>query len=188
MPKYIGTTENLIDWDSIIKTIVPRSGDRNTPLTVTDRASRDPSLAQNDYEEIMDTWQKAGYNFKNIEWHDYYPGEHFDIEVQNKFADLVNADPRRVFISEIMPGLCVPYHWDIEDKEQEWLAQCDKLVRYVCFMDTPKFAHALVLEDKCFHLVPQHKVYQWDSYKSYHAGTNAGKGPQYLFHFLGAAR
>lgn len=196
MPKRVGSTKNIINWQSVIDSIVPKSGDYNTPSAVVARSSAelDSKLDDNStslkssYDKIMSTWNNANYNFKHIEWYDYYPGEHFSIEVQNKFADLVGADPRRVFLVELYPGKCVPYHWDVEDKETEWLAQGDQLVRYVCFVDKPKFGHALILEDQCFYNVTEHEIYEWDSYKSYHAGTNAGSEPYYTFHFLGAKR
>ena len=186
--KYIGTTNGLIDWDTVIASIVPRSGDYNSPSTVTDRVADDPNVNLGYYQDIMETWKKANYDFKNIEWWDYYPGEHYDAGVQEIFANIVNADPRRVFVSEIMPGQCVPYHWDVEDNEEEWLKQGD-LIRYVCFIDKqPGFAHAFILEDECFYNMKQGEIYQWNHYRDYHAGTNAGKGPYYLFHFLGTPR
>jgi hypothetical protein len=187
MSKHIGSTNGLIDWDSIITSLVPRSGDYNSPSTVTDRVKDDPNVNLGYYKDIMNTWTTANYDFKNIEWWDYYPGEHFDISVQDAFASIVNATPRRVFISEVMPGRCVPYHWDVEDNEDEWLAQGD-LVRYVCFIDKPRFAHAFILKDDCFYNVEQGEIYQWEHYRDYHAGTNAGEGSYYLFHFLGTPR
>ena len=187
MSKRIGSTNGLIDWDNIIKSIVPRSGDYNSPSTVTDRVKDDPNVNLGYYKEIMETWKNANYDFKNIEWWDYYPGEHFDSSVQDIFADIVNAIPRRVFISEVMPGQCVPYHWDVEDNEDEWLNQ-GELIRYVCFIDKPKFAQAFILESECFYNVKQGEIYQWDCHRDFHAGTNAGQGPYYLFHFLGTPR
>ena len=184
MPKRVGSTVGLINWNSIIEKIVPRSGDYNSPSTVTDRVKDDPNVNLGYYKEIMNTWQQSNYDFKNIEWWDYYPGEHFDISIQNIFADIVKAIPRRVFISEIMPGQSVPYHWDVEDNEEEWLKE-GELVRYVCFIDNPKFAHVFILEDHCFYNVTQGEIYQWNHYRNYHAGTNAGEGAYYLFHFLG---
>ena len=189
MTKRIGSTENLIDWSSLLTSITPRTGDHNTVTSVVDRSeveAKNDSTLLNSYREIINTWKDAGYKLNNIEWWDYYPGEHFDISVQDKFAKLVNAEPRRVFISEVMPGRCVPYHWDVEDHEDEWIANGDRLVRYVCFIDKPTVAQSLILKDECFHLVPQHEVYRWDHYRDYHAGTNAGVGPYYLCHFVGA--
>ena len=42
-----------------------------------------------------------------------------------------------------------------------------------------------ILEDEAFHNVPQGQIWEWDSYRSYHAGTCMGVHHQYLFHFLG---
>lgn len=189
MPKYSGTTNGIIDWDSVVELCKQcTTGDKNTVTSVVDRseAEAEGSLLDS-YRGIIDTWRNAGYKLEDIYWYDYYPGEHFDIEIQNKFADIVNADPRRVFVSDVAPGRNVPYHWDVEDKEEEWLAE-GELKRWVCFMDKPRWGSVLVLEDECFHNVEQGAIYEWDHYRSYHAGTVAGQHHQYLFHFLGKPR
>lgn len=189
MPNLVGTTNGIIDWDSIVQVCKDcNTGDRNTVTSVVSRSEAEaegPLLTS--YREIISTWEQAGYDLNQIEWWDYYPGEHFDISIQEKFAEIVNADPMRVFISKVMPGHCVPYHWDVEDKEEEWLLQ-GELIRYVCFIDKPRFAHVFILEDRCFYNIEQGTIYQWDHYKDFHAGTNAGEGPYYLFHFLGRPR
>jgi hypothetical protein len=190
MPYPCRTTKNWIDWDKVIKSIVPMSGDKNTVNAVVDRSEAqhklDPVAKKLliDYRDIIKTWKDANYDLEKIEWYDYYPGEHFDIEIQNTFAKIVNAVPKRVFISEVMPGRCVPYHWDVEDKEQEWIKE-GKLVRYVCFIDKPKFGHVFLFKNVCFYNREQHEVHQWENYKDFHAGTNCGTDPYYLFHFLG---
>jgi hypothetical protein len=184
--KYVGSTKNIIDWDAVIKNIVPRSGDFNTPNTVTDRVNSDPNAILSDYDNIMNTWKSADYNFAHIEWYDYYPGEHFDFEVQDTFAELVNAKPKRVFVSEVWPGYSVPYHWDVEDNEQQWLSE-GRLVRFVCFMQKSEFGHVFILDKEPFYNVPQHEVYEWGHYRNFHSGSNSGVEPYYLFHFLGIA-
>ena len=55
-------------------------------------------------------------------------------------------------------------------------------------MDKPRWGSVLILENECFHNVEQGAVYEWDNYKSYHAGTSCGTHNQYLFHFLGRPR
>ena len=188
MARYFGKTTN-IDWSDIVESCKSNShGDHNTVTSVVDRseAGADGPLLDS-YREIISTWKNAGYNLDQIEWWDYYPGEHFDIEVQNKIEKLLNAHPKRVFISEVYPGRNVPYHWDVEDKEEEWLKE-GKLKRWVIFIDKPQFGHIMILENECFHNVEQGSVFEWDHYKSYHAGTNCGTEPYYLFHFLGVAK
>ena len=168
MPRYFGTTDGIINWDPIVEICAQsKNGDKNTVTSVVDRseAEAEGSLLES-YRGIIDTWRNAGYKLEDIVWHDYYPGEHFDIEIQNKFANVVNADPLRVFVSDVAPGRNVPYHWDVEDKEDEWLAE-GELKRWVCFMDKPRWGSVLILEDECFHNVEQGAIYEWDNYRSY---------------------
>jgi hypothetical protein len=188
MPKYYGTTTGLINWDSVVDICKTSNGDLNTPSGVIDRseAAAEGELL-NSYREIMNTWLDAGYNLPDIQWYDYYPGEHFDSDIETEFSRIVNAEPLRVFVSEVHPGRNVPYHWDVEDNEEEWLAAGD-IKRWVCFMDKPQFGHVLILENECFYNVKQHEIWEWDSYKSHHAGTNCGTEPHYLFHFVGRPR
>lgn len=189
--RFIASTKGLIDWDSVIKTCRDcDTGDYNSVKTVVDRSEGswkdDPELLGS-YREVIELWDKAGYDLSQIEWYDYYPGTHVDIEIERKFAELINVTPRRTFISELYPGRCVPYHWDVEDNEKQWLAE-GSLVRYVCFMDKPQFGHTFILEDEMFYNIEQHRVYQWDHYKNWHAGANCGSEPYYLFHMLGTPK
>ena len=188
MTKYLGTTKDLIDWDSIIADIRPRTGDHNTVSSVVDRSESNwadnPTLLGS-YHEIISTWQRADYDLTNIEWWDYYPGQHFDISVQEKFADLVNADPLRVFVSEVMPGQCAPYHWDVEDKGAEWLKKYGMLYRYTCCIDVPRTGSVLIVDDHCLYDFKQGDIFEWDSYRNYHSAANGGEHTQYYFHMLG---
>jgi len=189
--KLIANTQGLIDWDEIVEICRnSNDGDYNSVKTVVDRSEGswkdDPELLGS-YREVIELWDNAGYDLNQIEWYDYYPGEHFDIEVETKFAELINVIPRRTFVSEVYPGRCVPYHWDVEDNEKQWLAEGD-LVRYACFMDKPKFGHVFILEDEMFYNAKQHDVIEWEFYKDWHAGTNCGSEPWYLFHMLGTPK
>jgi hypothetical protein len=192
MAKLVGSTEGKIDWDSIVQICKDSTdGDFNSVGTVVDRSesswTENPELLGS-YRDVIKIWQDAKYNLSLIEWYDYYPGKHFDIEVQNKFSDLVNADPRRVFVSELWPGRCVPKHWDVEDQEKEWLAE-GELKRWVVFIDKPQFGHVFLFDNQdAFYYIPQHQVWEWDHYRNWHAGTNCGSEPYYLFHFLGKPR
>lgn len=180
------TTEHLINWDKIISSIVPQNSDVISMATVLDKSStikENPELLDS-YDQIAETWQAAGYNLKNIKWHNYYPGEHFDRVVEFSFEQLVNAKARRVWISEIAPGITAPYHWDVEDHEKQWLEE-GELVRYTCFVEKPTAGHIFVLGDKHFYNARQHSIIKWDNHKQYHAAANCGFRSFYLFHFVG---
>lgn len=177
-------SKNIIDWDTTINSLTLNSGDLISMSSVLEKSTQTDKQIVSSYKQIHETWETSGYDVEKIFWYDYYPEEHFSIKVQEQFSKIVSAMPRRVWISEILPGRCAPYHWDVEDHEKEWLAQ-GELVRYTCFIDKPKFGHVFILEDKHFYNVNQHTIIKWNNYKNYHAGTNCGYEPYYLFHFLG---
>lgn len=180
------TSEHLIDWDAIVCSIVPQSGDPISMSTVLDKSStiKQDSKLRTSYQQISETWNAAGYNVENVKWHDYYPSQHFDRAVETSFEQLVNAKARRVWISEIMPGASAPYHWDVEDHETQWSVEGD-LVRYTCFIEKPTDGHIFILENQHFYNPAQHSIIKWNNHRQYHAGANCGFDPFYLFHFLG---
>lgn len=197
---YVGSTKGLIDWEEVIKSIENSvNGDNNSvmiaegeepvregrPFTFfsNEEAPEDMEELSDCFYDLIAIWTKANYRIQDIIWMDYYPGEHFDIEVQNKFAEMVGLKPLRVFVSVVNPGITVPYHWDIEDHEIEWKDL--EIIRYVCFMRPQKFGHILLLDEHCFYGEQEHSVYQWKHRKNWHAASNCGDEPYYLFHFLG---
>jgi hypothetical protein len=189
MTIYIGNTDSKIDWDSVIKLCQSNSNpDKNTVTSVVDRSEAeaigDNKLLES-YRTVIGKWKQAGYNLEDIVWYDYYPGHHFPLEIQTVFSEIVQAKPLRVFISEVMPGKIVPYHWDVEDKEDEWLSKYGMLYRYVCCIDKPRPASVLVFDKEALYFNKQGDIFQWDHYKDFHSAANGGEFPQYYFHFLG---
>jgi hypothetical protein len=186
--KFITSTQGIINWDEVILACQQSADpDHNTVTSVVDRseaeAAGDQELLQS-YRDVIGNWEKAGYDLKQIEWYDYYPGKHFDYSIQEKFEELVGAKPLRVFVSEVWPGKMVPYHWDIEDFEAEWV-KLGEMVRYVCFMQEQEPGHLFMLDEEIMYGMPKHSIYQWHSRKNWHAGANCGFKPYYLFHYLG---
>jgi len=187
--KFIANTDNLINWNNVIELCQSSTtGDKNTVSSVVDRSEAEAVGNRgllDSYRKVIGTWQQAGYDLNQIEWYDYYPGEHFDISVQDTFAKLIGAEPLRVFVSEVYPGVTIPYHWDVEDKEEEWLAEYGMLYRYVCCMDVPKPASVLMFDTEALTLNTQGDIYEWNHYKDFHSAVNGSDSPQYYFHFLG---
>jgi hypothetical protein len=134
------------------------------------------------YTEILDTWKTAGYDLTNVEWINYYPDKLF----VDWFAREVNATPRYAWVSKLMPGKTAPWHWDVNDRTDEWLAD-GELVRWSCFLDRRKFrfGHVFLVEDKCYYNQEQGTIIKWDNWNSYHAKSNSGSDPFYMMHFLG---
>lgn len=128
--------------------------------------------------------EQAGYNKgDSIEFRHYYPEKHFSLDFITAFENIVNAKCLLSFVSEIRPGKCAPWHWDINP----WLNDYPKgeVIRYVCFIDKPKPGQAFMIEDECFYMESQGNIYQYPSLDSWHAGFNAGLKTKFLFTFTG---
>lgn len=128
--------------------------------------------------------ESAGYTLGNsIEFRHYYPNEHFDMSFIEDFEHRLNIESFSSFVSELRPGKCAPWHWDINPLFEKYKDR--EIVRMICFIDKPKHGQAFLLEDECFYLEPQGSVYQYPSVKSWHAGFNAGLETKFLFTISG---
>lgn len=145
----------------------------------------DPNdLFYNDHLEQKRLAEQAGYTEGNsVEFRHYYPNKHFDYKFVSCFEEIVKAEELLSFVSEIRPGKCAPWHWDINP----WLEQYPEgeIIRYVCFIDRPKHGQAFMIEDECFYLPEQGSIYQYPKINSWHAGFNAGLETKFLFTFTG---
>jgi hypothetical protein len=169
----------MIDWHNVINKL-----DLDNGVCVSFDNIDNIPVGASGYEEILENFKKANYNFDIIKWYDYFPGVHFDKAVEDDFSKIVNCKPCRSWISRVDPGYYAPYHWDIEEKEEFYLS-LGSLIRYTCFITEPKFGQVMIVEDQCLYNQPKNAIYQWPSYKAWHAASNAGLEPQYLYQFLG---
>ena len=71
MSKRINSTENIIDWDSIVQICKDSTkGDYNSVKTVVDRSEgnwKDNPDLLGAYREVIEIWDKAGYDLEKIE-------------------------------------------------------------------------------------------------------------------------
>lgn len=144
----------------------------------------DDDLFYEDHIEQKELAKKAGYTQNDsIEFIHYYPETHFGNWFIDLFEKQVNARHLLSFVSEIHPGKCAPWHWDINP----WLNDYPEgdIRRYVCFIDKPKPGQAFMLEDRCFYMEEQGSIYAYPSLTSCHAGFNAGLETKFLFTFTG---
>lgn len=183
MAEIISTTGNKINWDSILSNL--GSGHKRDVKAIWDnQTSLQGSPMYKAYLDIANKWIAAGYRIEDIFWYDYYPEEDYDTEIDETFRSIVGADFLRSWISRIDPGRNAPIHWDVDDNAPKWQEQ-GKIVRYTCWIDKPRWGSAFIIEDDMFYDIEQGTIVQWDSWDSYHAGTVAGKDPQYLYHYVG---
>lgn len=140
------------------------------------------------FDEIIKLWQTAGYDKSGtVEWINYYPGSHFSQDIVAAFEQFTNTKCIRAWVSKIRPGRYAPYHWDIDDQEEEYLKQ-GNLVRYTAHPCTPTMGQVLIVENQAFHMEAQGNVYQWPTHRAWHAGGNCSFTPKYLFNYLGISK
>jgi hypothetical protein len=136
------------------------------------------------FAQIKGQLDRANYDFSSVDWIDYYPGTHFDNACVEEFSNIVGHRLCRAWISRVDPGKNAPWHWDVDDREEEYLQQ-GSLKRWTCFITEPKVGHSLIIGNKGFYNEPAGTIYEWPSHREWHCAANCGLEPQLLFHFLG---
>jgi hypothetical protein len=166
----------MIDWDIII-----------AKLTDGAEVTTDPgrwNLSNPDYLEIYEKWQKANFNMSAIKWINFYPDKHFDQEIVDVVAEDLELTVHRAWISRIDPGYFAPWHWDADDNLKSYESKGD-ITRYSIFMTKLSPGHFFTVDNRTFSDFQQGSIYRWQSYKSWHAGANAGLTPKFMFHIIG---
>lgn len=133
----------------------------------------------NDSIDQMNMLKDAGYNDDTVEYRHYQSGTHFDKSYEKMLGEQLGVNPLMCWVSEIRPGKCTPWHWDINPWEQEH-EQLGKLVRFVCFLSKPEPGHIFVTGTDAYYMEQQGSIYQYASMRDWHAGTNVGLVPKFL--------
>jgi L-rhamnose mutarotase len=168
-----------INWNSLIESLPLDQGE----LKITNK-----QFYQNldgRFDKIVQKWKSAGYDSSDsVEWINYYPGKHFNNSIVDQIAVATGLTSARSWISRIRPGKMAPYHQDIDDNIEQYLAQ-GTIERYSIFISEPSLGSVFLLKDQVFHLQPQGTSIKWDNYMDWHAGVNCGFEDKFMFHFLG---
>jgi hypothetical protein len=157
-----------VDWQQLIAHL-----ETQTPYVGPKHKTGDniPGL-----DEVTNLWNKAGYG-PTVSWDMFYPGDHFDIKFVEQFVEWSGITSyTNAWVSRIHPGYFAPIHWDVQDDEP-----LPDTVRYHVHMSKPQFGHIFIAEDKCLYNQEQGAAYKWSSRKAWHAGTNCGLVPKYIF-------
>lgn len=168
------------NWNQLLAIVKTQEG---KPITV------DPSIWNLDnphYKTIYDLWKNANFNMDTIKWNNYYPGEHFDLDMMfcNTFAKDRGVKLIRAWISRIDPGYMAPWHWDVDDREEEYLKK-GKLTRYSVFLQGASHGHIFIVGNDYLYNREMFEAIEWLNYKEWHSGINAGLTPKYMFHLIG---
>jgi hypothetical protein len=179
--KFIGNCQT-INWHALIEQIKDQEGDART-YGVDFYQNADGR-----FNEIINMWQTAGYDKSGtVEWINYYPVRHFDQEFITQFEKYTGTTCLRAWVSKINPGRYAPYHWDIDDYEEDYIKQ-GQLVRFTAHPVEPTLGQVLIVEEDVFHNQTIGNVYQWPNHRAWHAGGNCSFKPKYLFNFLGGKK
>jgi hypothetical protein len=179
MKLYIGKlTEHLCE--SLIKELVTHTVEPSHGHMVLEESN--PYYKE--YLNQTATLTSAGYNENTVEYRHYQSGTHFHENYSVAIGAVVGAHPLMCWVSEIRPGKCTPWHWDINPWEKEH-EQLGELVRYFCFLSKPAPGHIFVTEHDAYYNEPQGTIYQYDHIHAWHAGTNIGLVPKFLLTFTG---
>lgn len=139
------------------------------------------------YDDIQsqnDELEQAGYTSDSVEYRHYQSGTHFDLTYTQLLGEIVGCTPLMCWVSEIRPGKCTPWHWDVNPWEHNHMKQ-GKLVRYFCFLSKPQPGHIFLTENDAYYNESQGAIYQYESIHSYHAGSNVGLTPKFLLTLTG---
>jgi hypothetical protein len=141
-------------------------------------------LFYEDYINQTKMLEESGYNESTVEYRHYKSGTHFSEKYTNMISEIVKVTPLMCWISEIQPGKCTPWHWDMNPWENEH-KKLGNLVRYFCFLSKPQPGHIFVTEHDAYYNEPQGAIYQYADIHSWHAGSNVGLTPKYLLTLTG---
>ncbi len=180
MKIYIGNCSIKFDCDKLINDILEHKVEPS-------HGHMELDIDNPFYPEYLKQTQmlsQAGYNESTVEYRHYKSGEHFSLEYVDAISDIVSAKPIMCWISEIRPGKCTPWHWDINPWEEDH-KKLGSLVRYFCFLSKPQPGHIFVTEDDAYYNEPQGSIYQYADIHSWHAGSNVGLTPKFLLTFTG---
>jgi hypothetical protein len=165
-----------LDWPGIIKS-----------LDGGDHVSTDPSrwdLTNPGYLEIYDRWAQAGFNMSAIGWINYYPGRDFDQQVIDHAETCLGIKTHRAWISRINPGYMAPPHWDVDDREKEYLQQ-GHILRKTIIMHQFDLGQILIIDGKYYNDLRPGSVIHWNHYRDTHSAANASLTGNYLLHIVG---
>lgn len=136
------------------------------------------------YLEIYKMWEEGNFNMSSIKWTNFYPGKHFEQSIEQTVAAELGITPLRSWISKIDPGYCAPWHWDVDDNETEYVSK-GTIHRYSIFIEDPKPGHIFIINDQAYVNQKYGTVVKWLNYRDWHAGSNVGVEPKYMYHILG---
>jgi len=175
--KFIGNTGSSINWNEIISSIGNKEG-----IVLPKLIWPNPH-----FEEMKKLYVDSNYILSSAEWINYYPESDYDEEVNRVFGEFVGKpNYARAWISKINPGKTAPWHWDLDDGEEEYLKNGD-LLRYTSRISPQCVGQVAIVGNNAIHGGRPGDVYLWPDHRMWHGSVNAGLTPKYQFNYLAYA-
>jgi len=172
--EFVGNTSNSIDWNKIISGIKNKEG-----IVLPKLIWPNPH-----FEEMKKLYADSNYIMSSAEWINYYSGTDYDEEVNKMFGKFVGkVEYARAWISRINPGKTAPWHWDLDDEEEEYLKRGD-LLRYTSRISPNGVGQVAIVGNTAIHGGHAGDVYLWPDHRMWHGSVNAGLTPKYQFNYL----
>lgn len=180
MTKFIGNCSNIINWDKVIEEC-----ENSNPAYVGPGKGMETDLPQlQEIKEIWSKWYKRFDQGGTVAWDMFFPGEQWNAKAAEQFWEFTGiTQPTAIWISRIWPGCFAPIHWDVQSNETDF--HNNNYRRFHCHITSPKFGHFFVVDDNAFYNEKKGNVWEWNSRKSWHAGSNCGLEPKYLLNAFG---
>lgn len=175
MKLYVGNCQSKFNCDLLIQQVQNQHVDPFYGFMELDKDHQN----YNDIHSQKLALEQAGYTHQSVEYYHYQSGIHFDSIYAQWIGEIVDCTPLICWISEIRPGKCTPWHWDVNPWEIEHKSK-GNIVRYFAFLSSPQPGHIFLTEDDAYYNEPQGAIYQYEHIHSWHAGSNVGLTPKFL--------
>jgi len=162
----------MINWNEIIKNL------KDGKIVTVDPARW--NMSNPEYANMLKLWKENNFNTDSVKWTNYYDTKDIEIEL----ATRMHVTPLRSWISCVEPGYMTGYHYDIDDREQEYL-KLGKIKRFSIFMNEPKVGQLFILGSNYYYNQEQGTTISWLNYREWHNGINGSLSNKYMFHLLG---
>jgi hypothetical protein len=171
---FVGNTGTIINWDKIIETVQNNNG-----IVLPNLIWSNPH-----FKEMKKLYVNSNYIMSSAEWINYYPGVDYDKLVDEEFGKFIGKPKyARAWISRINPGKTAPWHWDLDDQEEEFLKN-GNLIRYTSRINPPGVGQVTIIGNNALYNGPAGDVYKWPDHRIWHGSVNAGLTPKYQYNYL----
>jgi len=130
------------------------------------------------YMKIYNTWRDADFNMNSVKWTNYYNYG----DLTSVISSRLNVTPLRSWISRLDPGYIAPWHYDVDEREDEYITK--NAQRYSCFISENRPGHVTIIGDDLFSNIETGRLIKWNNRLEWHTSMCACMIPSYMYHLI----